>query len=392
MSTLATVADRGEWWAAIDRLAAISRAVMDEPAGDFWTRQVLGGELALTVGYRFSEVASCADLGRRGREAIERSLMAGLDGDGLARETPPEQWLALLASWTRSRMLVHVSQQSLQPDAAARYQDFVESLLRLARRDGWLALPGNGQTSAPRQRDLWRAAAAFVDRRLQRAIQCVWNKPAGRRAVKTSRASAADLPPASMNNERAGLAVLRPSWSAPRLVIDYRRPRLRLRLERKDDAYFAGDCELGVSLDGRELVPQSGWEESCWITDDDVDYLELRLSLAEGVRVERHILFARQDEFVFVADAVLGGKPAAIEYRASLPLAVGISVDAAAETRELALVKAGRRRAVILPLALGEWRTDRARGELAVEPERLRLTQAASQAACLFAPWFIDLA
>jgi hypothetical protein len=389
MPALTKVADAGDWWAALDRLAAISRAVMDEPASDFWTQQALGGELALTVAYHFSEVASCADLGRRGREVIERSLVAGLDDEGLARESPPEQWLPLLASWTRSRMLVHASNQILQPDAAGRYQDFVESLLRLAGRDGWLALPGHEHSASPRQRDLWLAAAMFVDRRLQRALQCAWNKAAGTRSVNA--ASAAELPPASMNSERAGLAVLRPSWSAPRLVVDYRRPRLRLRLERNDEVCLAGDCELFVALDGRELVPKSPWEENCWITDDDVDYLELRLSLAEGVCVERHILFARSDEFVFVADAVLGEKPAAIEYRASLPMAAGISVNAVAETRELALVKEGRHRAAVLPLALGEWRTDRARGNLAIDSNCLCLTQAASQAACLFAPWFIDL-
>lgn len=391
LPALAKVADRGDCWAALDRLAAISRAVMDEPASDFWTLQALGGELALTVAYLFSEVTSCADLARRGQEVIERSLVAGLDDEGLAREVAPEQWLPLCASWTRSRMLMHAANQSLQADAAARYQDFVEALLRLARRDGWLALPGNEQTGAPRQRDLWLAVATFLDRRLQRTFQCVWNKPAGRRSVDTARALAAELPPASMNSERAGLAVLRPSWSAPRLVVDYRQPRLRLRLERKDDVYFAGDCELFVALDGRELTPRSPWEENCWITDDDVDYLELRLSLAEGVRVERHILFARRDEFVFVADSVLGEKPAEIEYRASLPLAAGMSVDAAAETRELSLVKGGRRRAVVLPLALGEWRTDRTRGEIAARSDGLCLAQAASRAACLFAPWFIDL-
>ncbi len=149
---------------------------------------------------------------------------------------------------------------------------------------------------------------------------------------------------------------------------------------------------MHLSLDGQQLSPQSPWEELCWISDDDVDYLELQQSFAEGVSIQRHLLFARDDAFVFFADAVLGEKAAAIEYRLALPLASEVTIEPAAETRELALVKGSRRRAVLLPLALSEWRGDRRQGELAHDAKSLQLSQSTASARNLFAPWFIDLA
>lgn len=393
MPAVASVADVEDWWAMIDRLVTFSRTAGSDPAGHGVTRQWLASELSLSLANGLADVASCAELAQCGREVLQRSLLTGIGDDGAALDTPPEKWLALLASWTRSRMLLRASGHDLQPDAAARYDDFVESLLRLARRDGRLALPGSESSGAPRSLDVWSAAAAFVELRLQRAMQTLWGKSlAALPARSAARTKAAELPPPSANSERSGLAVLRPSWSAQRLVVDYRTSRMRIRLDRSDDVCLAGDCELFVALDGQELTPQSPWEQTCWITDDDVDYLELEISLTQSIRVQRHVVFARQDEFVFLADAVLGERPATIDFRSSLPLALGTSVAEAAETRELALVKGGRRRASVLPLALGEWRTDRGRGELSVEPDCLRLTQRATQAANLFAPWFIDLA
>jgi hypothetical protein len=98
---------------------------------------------------------------------------------------------------------------------------------------------------------------------------------------------------------------------------------------------------------------------------------------------------ARDDHFVFLADAILGDRPAALEYRGLLPLADGISFRPAEETREGFL--AGKRRAgLVLPLALPEWRVDQRIGSLAHGEGGLELHQA-SQGRSMFAPLFIDL-
>jgi hypothetical protein len=391
---LARVAADGEWWAMVDRLAAISQTALDEP-GDVWLRQLLASELALTLGHWFSDVPSCSHLSRRGTAALERSLLDDVDDDGFVRESPPEQWLPLLACWTRSRMLVTACHQTLQPDAAARYQDVVEALLRLARNDGGSIWPAAARPKSSDQLDLWRATAPFVELRVQHAIATAFSTSlavgvARGRSISAIK-KAADLPPPSANSERAGLAVLRPSWTAPRLRVDYRGRQICIGLDRNGLEYFAGECNPAVVIDGRPLSPQSPWEQSCWISDDDVDYLELQIELAADVRVQRHILFAREDEFVFLADAVLGERAAAIEYQTTLSLGAKLTVESAAESRELSLLQGGRRRAVVVPLALAEWRSDRRWGELSIESQGVRLSQSARQASNLFAPWFIDL-
>ncbi len=191
-----------------------------------------------------------------------------------------------------------------------------------------------------------------------------------------------------------------------------------------------GAWDLEVSFDGRPLMPRGRWEEVCCVSDEIVDHLDLELSLSEGFRVERQLFLARKDRFLLLADAVLGSRPGHLEYRWRLPLGRGISFQGAEETREGVLC--GKRpRALVLPLALPEWRCDPQPGSLAqtdrglngdsrsregeapAEPSKstgltvsgaapqgprppgiaqgcLELRQEA-QGTCLFAPLFVDL-
>ena len=346
----------------------------------------------MTLEYCLADTPSRAGHHDGGWAALEESLLLHVDDDGMLREAQLEHWFPLLACWTRCLMLGAVRGQTLKDDSGSRYQELVESLLRLTRKNGLILFTSEAEMPAIRQLDLWRAAAQFVDLRLRKAMSAIWGTAVISGRPSGARAKPAELPPPSANSERAGLAVLRPRWAAPRLAIDYRGTELRIELEREGDVYFSGPCNPQVAIDGRRLTPQSPWEEICWITDDDVDYLELQLTLSESVAVQRHFIFAREDEFIFLADAVLGDRTAAIEYQMALPFAANASIEHARETRELALVKGGRRRAVILPLALSEWQSDRRWGELAVEAGILQLAQSAAQARNLFAPWFIDLA
>ena len=61
-----------------------------------------------------------------------------------------------------------------------------------------------------------------------------------------------------------------------------------------------------LTVDGNQLTPQSDWESVCWVSDDDVDYLELEIELDHGWKLQRQFLLAREDLFLFVADAIVG--------------------------------------------------------------------------------------
>ena len=151
--------------------------------------------------------------------------------------------------------------------------------------------------------------------------------------------------------------MLRPDWSrsAPRLTVLYPRTSCRIELACGKDVLWSGQWGYELRVDGTPASPVAEWSDNCWVSDEDVDYLELEIELVEGFRIQRHILMARKDRFLLLADAVLGPRRAALDYRTTLPLDRQIAFRPANETSEASLV--GRKaRAVVIPLALSEWR------------------------------------
>ena len=194
-----------------------------------------------------------------------------------------------------------------------------------------------------------------------------------------------------MHSEWAATAVMRPDWSrsAPQLTVLYPGASCRVELACGKDVLWSGEWGLAVALDGTPAAPTSEWSELCWLSDKDVDYLELEIEFGEGVRVQRHLLLASEDRFLFLADAILGSRPSAIRYCGTLPLWPGVAFREACETCDGMLV--GRKpRAMVLPLALPEWLADRRRGEMQQTAAGLELRQSAEGRA-LFAPLFFDL-
>ena len=167
------------------------------------------------------------------------------------------------------------------------------------------------------------------------------------------------------------MAVLQTDWSsrATRLTVAYSGPTVRIELQSDRELLLGGTWELEVRAGGVLAQPRGSWSEVCWVSDADCDYLELELELSGSMRVQRQILLSRKDQFVFLADAMLGSDaipgaaPSELSYRGRLPLAAGITVRPATETRELTLLSK-KPRAVVLPLALPEWRVDPRGGTL----------------------------
>jgi hypothetical protein len=172
------------------------------------------------------------------------------------------------------------------------------------------------------------------------------------------------------------------------LAIAYGARKLGAALVIGRDRLFAGDWSSTSLVNQNEARFAGEWEEVCWVTDDDVDYLELQVELSEGVRIQRQICLARQDRFLFIADAVLGAETHSLRHTLQLPLTDAIATPAA-ETHEIAL-RARKPRALIFPLALPEWRTDRRGGELTAGNGTIQLHQA-TNASSLYAPLWIDL-
>lgn len=195
----------------------------------------------------------------------------------------------------------------------------------------------------------------------------------------------------SFHDEQAGQAVLRPGWSRPSQEVRLRwsKPSLEIELQSGRETVWAGAWGWNVSLDGEPLTARSAWEEVCWVCDTEVVCLELQLRLSAGYRLQRQIVLGRKDRFLLLADAVFGRRSGKLAYQSSLPLAAGVNVRAATATREVTLATE-RPQALVLPLALPEWRIEQGVGELVEDEGSLTWSQVGDGRA-LYAPLFFDL-
>ncbi len=419
ITRLAWVLSPEPWWALLDHLlAAVADAAAveadrslaqedfspDEPLAC----QLLAGELALTLSYLLPEIAPCRKLKSRARRVLSRGLLDLLDGDGLPHGKHLGLLRPLLACWTRCRAIGARSKDGCWSKSAdEQYQWLVRHALRLARHDGSHVF-SNG-AAGRFDEDLFTAAVRFGGDGDDREIAALV-LPGGKKTAR-KRLSLPALPDSANHSEWAATTVLRRDWSrsAERLTVVYPGRSLRMELACGKDVVCCGTWDLDVRLGGRQLGPTSDWEEVCWISDDDVDFLELEIELEAGIRVQRQMLLARADRFLLLADVVLsdealgGGalgsevlgdetrdqRSERLDYRGCLPLGPDVSFQAGDESREGYLV-GSKRRALVLPLALPEWRSDRRIGELTCRDGALELRQ--STVGCrLYAPLFLDL-
>lgn len=377
------------WWDLLDHLLGTAdEADQIELDTNPLDHQLLAGELALTLFYQFPEIGPCRKLARSARRALSAGLVDLLDGGGLPQGRYLGLLRPLLACWTRCRALGNaLSKDCWSAAAQTQYEWLVRMALRLTRHDGTHAL-SRGAAGAW-CRELAEAALRLGGNEEDEAIAALLLP--GRKKADAARVKKAALPKAPVHSEWACTGVLSPGWSRsdPRLVAVYTGQSVRIELDCLRDVLWSGVWELEVCQDGAPAEPSSGWEEVCWASDEEGDYLELEIALGGGLRVQRQIFLARKDRFLFLADAILSTRPARLQYRSRLPLAEGISFRPAARTWE-GFLEGRKAAAVVLPLALPEWRSDRRVDTLAATGGGLELCRSARGSA-LYCPLFFDL-
>jgi len=428
LAPLAEVLPGPVWWQLAERLHQLTGRADIAVERDPLAHQFAAGEFPWTLAGMFPELGPCQHLAHRARKGLSGGVAEILDGDGLPQSAYLAAFPRLVACWTRCR--ISASQRAgnragrppadncWDDDAEQQFPLAIREALRLSRTDGTAVFssqpqePAEGEGRAKTARSIKAASAA---RLAELAVRLIDDKKPCRtiRAILAARSRGADsksiksapsrLPKPAVHSEWAELAVLQTDWSrqAVRLTVAYGEAAPRIELEADRELLLSGPWELEVSLSGVPAAAAGHWEEVCWETDADADYLELEIQLTGGVRVQRQMLLSRSERFLFLADAVLtdgfsssavpAGQPAELSYRSRLPLASGIAVHPAAETRDLSL--AGRKpSAIVLPLALPEWRTDPRGGTLAKleDASALELRQSC-RGQRLYAPLWIDL-
>lgn len=368
------------WWQLAHRLTLIASG--DSPTSDTLAAILLYAELPATLAYLLPELAAADALAKAARETLTEWSDQRLDTSGTIHGQRLEQLMPLVGSLARVRSLGKTSGRKLWSSEVQKQFDLlVEFAWRLVRADG-----------SP----MFSAADRKAHRKLLRAAlrSCKREKATGvaQAVQKGVKAGINGLPASSWQLEDAGLAALRCDWRrrSPQLAVNHSSPEFKSELSLGKTHFWSGTHSLEVRLDGRTLTPDGVWDQVCWESDRDIDYLELELAFSEGVVVQRHLALARHDRVLFVADAVLGTKPGRIDYSASFPLAETAQFEPQRETREGQLLADGLV-ARVVPLALNEWRNGPGfHGSLELHRNQLVLSQS-TEGQNLLVPLFVDL-
>ncbi|MFO0900678.1 MAG: hypothetical protein U0836_24885 [Pirellulales bacterium] len=368
------------WQAALRKLLDLCQDAAGLEPGP--VQALAAVELPLTLAQAFPELALCQPLTKPALRDLEQSLVSVLDSRGM----PGASWWAdlplLVASWTRSRKLSAAIGAAWPTEAESRWRALLPQLVRVIRPDRGQAVSGH----AWQPRLLEALIETSASARSQRLARENW----GLSAADAESARPPSPVSAAFASEESQCAVLWSDWSpkAARLTVAYAERECRLDLSSGAVGLFRGAANPRLTIDGRPLALESDWEQICWQSDADVDYLELEVDLSAGWRVQRHLLLARRDRFLLLADAVLGERPAGIEYELALPLGES-QFQSSSETTE-GWILSKRRQFSVLPLALPEWQSAARGAGLSAVAESL-VYRASARGQAMFAPLLFDL-
>ena len=385
---LPQLADRltaSEWWSLWEQLVCLaesSQPIRERPVATW----LVSGELPLLLAYLFPESIACRQLWKPALLRVQQAIDDWFDGEGLPHSDLIHDLRPLLASLTRIAALArHDSRFRITQEVASAHSWLVHHAIQWSRANGSTAF--GASELARGDRELLAVALELAgDDEDWAAAQA--SLPSHWTFRKESRAA---VPWPSNRSEWAGLAVLRTDWArrAPRLFVNYGSDPLELEVETTGGTILTGSWDATISCDGELAVPRDPWEELCWISDDDADFLELEQTLTEGVRVQRQVLLARRTQVAWLCDYVLSERPAKLTYQARLPLAAGVRFEQETETHDGRLL-ATSPLAVLIPLALPEWKIG-GQGCLEQRAQELVLQHPGGDAQHLACPLFIDL-
>lgn len=367
---------------------------------------VAEGELPFALSILFSGLRVAEEQRERGRRALSESILAGTDETGMPRADLLERLSFWMATFVRARDWG--AQAGVMPwdgKSERRFKLFAQAASMMLRSDGRLPLSngfiassvdllssasqlaGLKVQSAPRiflqelsdarlfQRKHKRRKGGLRPRRIKRGRAAVSNK------------SAEKFPAAQ--SDWARLACLRSGWSvdADTLIVAHHEPMPRIELSALGKPLLSGRWDLSLSLDSTPLEFTSEWNCVCWFSDEDADYIELRIDHPDGVRVERQLLLSRDDHFALFAEIVTGPDGTPIECESRFSPVAGASIVPDRPTRECRL-KVPACSARVFPLMLPAERTLGAAGSFGLVDDALQLRQTGIGG--LYAPIVID--
>lgn len=384
LPSIANRCEEDQWQWAVESLAGLAESAIGDRELSPWVHQMLSIELPLTLATCLPELDVLSQFGSDAAGRMVESVSSMLDLDGWPHADYLPVFGPLAASWVRCQLMIRKRKFPFSPEAESQVSWMVPQLLRLLRPDGTLML---GQPDA----------GVIDDALAQHLVGAMAVKKSDRDFAKVCRQTQPDrlklnqvcLHEGSVS-EWGLSGVLQAHWTrtTPKVAFDFSDQQFRIEIGRRQPL-VVGSCLPEIVLNGTALHPDDEFEVVCCEQNDDVDYVEVEMHWSDGLRLQRQILLSHEEEFLYVADALLPDRSAEIDYRCRWPLAAGIEAMYESETREVYL-KNNKIQALVLPLALPEWKTARFLGQLEVGDGKLILSQNAAGRS-LYAPLFFDL-
>ena len=209
---------------------------------------------------------------------------------------------------------------------------------------------------------------AGKNKKLQQATACalpdsigkaIGEKPSKLRKDVTTDVS---LPNFSHYWEKNSIATMRRSWRERgcRVAVDFSSDVIWLDVIGNDgQRIMCGDWDVEIFCNEKQLHTDVSWQEVCWFTDDDVDYLELECEVENVCKIQRQVMLIREEGVVYFADALIAQNAEQWSVKSTWTLSGDIELRSEPKTTEGRLVRTSNQdqsAALLLPIAMPEWR------------------------------------
>ena len=314
---------------------------------------------------------------------------------------------AVVASLVRSRWsATGVGARKWYPPQRKAFSKLAMLMLYLTDGSGKSLLAESAETS--HDAELWSSVAELCSASKKLTLACAASLPndVGRSLgykpskVRKDKANEASLPKPGTYWEANRIASMRRSWRelGCRIAVDFSSDVVWLDITGENgQRLFEGDWDIDLTRDGKKVDIDVAWEEVCWFTDDDVDYLELESDLEKTCKIQRQIMLMRDEGMVFMADTVLSSSEARWDLRSHWTLSPDVAFVPQAKTNEGFLVSKGdgsesdsSPRALLLPIGMPEWRRGTRDTSLESDGSRLSLRTAARRKR-IYSPMVVSL-
>ncbi len=240
--------------------------------------------------------------------------------------------------------------------------------LALSDADGKQMLFDPADTSLDEEYWVMLNQLAGKNKKLQQATACALpdriGKAIGEKPSKLRKDATTDvsLPSNSHYWEKNSIATMRRTWRERgcRVAVDFSSDVIWLDVIDNDgQRVMCGDWDVEIFRNQKPLQTDVSWQEVCWFTDDDVDYLELECEVENVCKIQRQVMLMRDEGVVYFADALIAQSPDQWSVKSTWTLPIDIELRSEPKTTEGKLVRAGNQHqtaALLLPVAMPEWR------------------------------------